>query len=193
MRVLKISTFKGSAQNNESGSRASGSKVSKNSTEFSYVRKEAGESIVDSSKAHGVLISYSSERSKRLAGSPAIHELFKKWLNMLRTQSPNQVVHERLQGAPPSAELPLTVTEDQAQATYGNEKKDEILKAVGYHFLGPGTEIKIPLLIFAPLYLAVNAIYGPQVSKELTPLWISGPLIVGLHIPMVIGTLCLHF
>jgi hypothetical protein len=37
----------------------------------------------------------------------------------------------------------------------------------------------------APFFLAVNAIYGPEVSKELTPLWIIGPFVVALYIMMV--------
>lgn len=35
-----------------------------------------------------------------------------------------------------------------------------------------------------PLYLAVNLLYGSEVSKELTPLWIIGPLIVALYVKM---------
>ncbi|KAL0318510.1 UNVERIFIED_CONTAM: hypothetical protein Sangu_2007200 [Sesamum angustifolium] len=35
-----------------------------------------------------------------------------------------------------------------------------------------------------PLYLGVNLVYGSEVSKELTPLWILGPLIVVLYIKM---------
>lgn len=35
-----------------------------------------------------------------------------------------------------------------------------------------------------PLFLAVNLVYGSKVSKELTPLWILGPLIVALYIKM---------
>lgn len=35
-----------------------------------------------------------------------------------------------------------------------------------------------------PLYLALNVLYGAEVSKELTPLWVFGPLIVALHIKM---------
>jgi len=37
----------------------------------------------------------------------------------------------------------------------------------------------------APLFLAVNAIYGAEVTKELTPLWVMGPFIVALYIKMV--------
>lgn len=40
-----------------------------------------------------------------------------------------------------------------------------------------------------PLYLAVNVKYGAEVSKELTPLWVFGPLIVATHI-MIIRGLC---
>jgi len=36
----------------------------------------------------------------------------------------------------------------------------------------------------APLYLAVNAVYGAEMSKDLTPLWVLGPLIVALYIMM---------
>lgn len=35
-----------------------------------------------------------------------------------------------------------------------------------------------------PLYLAVNLVYGMEVSKELTPLWILGPLVVALYVKM---------
>ncbi|KAK0587663.1 hypothetical protein LWI29_026542 [Acer saccharum] len=120
VKPVKISAFKGSAQNNESGGRASGSKISKNSIKLSYIPKER---------------------------SPAIHQLFKKWLTMLRTQSPSQVVREDLGEKLPARE-------------------------------------KIPLLIFVPMYLAVNVIYGTGVSKELTPLWVFGPLIVALYVKM---------
>lgn len=41
------------------------------------------------------------------------------------------------------------------------------------------------LICSIPLYLAVNVIYGVEVSKELTPLWVFGPLIIALYIKMV--------
>lgn len=40
-----------------------------------------------------------------------------------------------------------------------------------------------------PLYLTVNVKYGAEVSKELTPLWVFGPLILAIHI-MIIRGLC---
>ena len=33
--------------------------------------------------------------------------------------------------------------------------------------------------------MAINVIYGAEVSKELTPLWILGPVIVALYIKML--------
>lgn len=48
------------------------------------------------------------------------------------------------------------------------------------------------LICSIPLYLAVNMKYGPEVAKELTPLWICGPLLVALYIKIVQG-LCLLY
>ncbi|KAK1564355.1 hypothetical protein Q3G72_001402 [Acer saccharum] len=152
VKPVKISAFKGSAQNNESGGRASGSKISKNSIKLSYIPKER---------------------------SPAIHQLFKKWLTMLRTQSPSQVVREDLgEKLPAREEVPETHIEIQKKG------RGDVLKAFWCHFWDLDATIKIPLLIFVPMYLAVNVIYGTGVSKELTPLWVFGPLIVALYVKM---------
>lgn len=35
------------------------------------------------------------------------------------------------------------------------------------------------------MYLAVNVAYGTEVSKELTPLWVFGPLIVALYVKIL--------
>lgn len=43
-----------------------------------------------------------------------------------------------------------------------------------------------------PLYLGVNLVYGSEVSKELTPLWILGPLIVALYVKMFQAICCLY-
>ncbi|XP_021592603.1 uncharacterized protein LOC110600149 isoform X2 [Manihot esculenta] len=180
MKFLKISAFKGIAQSEESGNRANGSKVAKSSVKVSYVPKERGEIIKESSKVHSVPVSYTSDGNEGIAGSPAIHKLFKKWLNMLRTNSPIQVADENLGEGPSSSE-----ELQQSQSTAQTKEGGEILKGVWFHFLGLDATLKIPLLIFIPLYLAVNVIYGVDVSKELTPLWISGPLIVAFHIKML--------
>jgi hypothetical protein len=43
-----------------------------------------------------------------------------------------------------------------------------------------------------PLYLAVNLKYGAEVSKELTPLWVFGPLIVAINIMIIRGLYALY-
>ncbi|KAI9173855.1 hypothetical protein LWI28_007627 [Acer negundo] len=152
VKPVKISAFKGSAQNNESGGRASGSKISKNSVKLSYIPKDR---------------------------SPAIHQLFKKWLTMLRTQSPSQVVTEDL-----GEELTAREEVPETHIEIPKKGRGDVLKAFWCHFWDLDATIKIPLMIFVPMYLAVNMIYGTGVSKELTPLWVFGPLIVALYVKM---------
>ncbi|KAI5070250.1 hypothetical protein GOP47_0014593 [Adiantum capillus-veneris] len=40
--------------------------------------------------------------------------------------------------------------------------------------------IKLPTMIFLPWFLFISAFYGLSVSMDLLPLWIIGPLVVGL-------------
>ncbi|PQP99524.1 uncharacterized protein Pyn_14515 [Prunus yedoensis var. nudiflora] len=84
-----------------------------------------------------------------------------------------------LEEEPPPKEISETEHDTQ------NKERDGILRMVWSNFLGLNATIKIPLLIFIPGYLAVNIIYGAEVSKELTPLWVLGPLIVALYIKML--------
>ncbi|XP_059443735.1 uncharacterized protein LOC132175724 isoform X2 [Corylus avellana] len=171
-KPLRISAFKGNAQNDESAGRASGSKVPKNSVKL----KESEDTILESPKANDIPLSYTSEANESIVSSPAIHNLFKKWLTMLRTQSPSQVGDGVLGGEPPLREM------SESQHDTQKKERGEILKAAWCYFLGLDAAVKIPLLIFLPLYLAVNVIYGVEVSKELTPLWVLGPLIMALNI-----------
>ncbi len=134
---MRISAFKGSAQNDESAGRVSGSKVPKNSVKL----KESEDPITESPKANDIPLSYTSEADQRIASSPAIHKLFKKWLTMLRTQSPSQVEDGILGEELPPTEISETHNETE------NKKRGEILKAVWCHFLGLDATIKIPLLI----------------------------------------------
>lgn len=43
-----------------------------------------------------------------------------------------------------------------------------------------------------PLYLAVNLRAGAQVSRELTPLWVLGPLIAALYVKLLRGICALY-
>ncbi|XP_057952329.1 uncharacterized protein LOC131146634 isoform X2 [Malania oleifera] len=185
-KPLKISAFKGSAQNDETGGKANASKFPKNSIELSYAPQESEESVKESPKVQNAPLSYSSEGNETMAGSAAIHNLFKKWLTMLRTQSPNNVAGEILGGRSPLRQT------SEAQNGNQQKKKNEIWKAVWFYFLGLDVTIKIPLLIFIPLYLAVNVFHGADVSKELVPLWVFGPLIIALYIKMLQGIWALY-
>ncbi|CAB4311162.1 unnamed protein product [Prunus armeniaca] len=147
VKPLRVSAFKGSAQNDKSG-------------------------------GNDMPLSYASEANESIASSPVIHKLFKKWLRMLRTQSSCEVVDGILEEEPPPKEISETEHDTQ------NKERDGILRMVWSNFLGLNATIKIPLLIFIPGYLAVNITYGAEVSKELTPLWVLGPLIVALYIKM---------
>ena len=144
MRVkpVKISAFKGSAQNNESGGRANGSKISKNSVKLSYIPKESEETLTESSKSHNDPLQYTSKTNETIAGSPAIHRLFKKWLTMLQTQSPSQVVCQELgEELQAREEVPETHIEIQKKG------RGDVLKAFWCHFWDLDATIKIPLLM----------------------------------------------
>lgn len=183
VKCLRISSFKGSAQNDESSGRANGT-TSKSSVKLSYLPNESDENIVESPKAQNVPVSYTSEADESIGGSPAIQKLFRKWLTMLRTRSPGQLVDEISGEALP----PRGVSET---GTPVKERK-QLIKVLWCHFWGLDAAIKIPFLIFAPLYLAINVTYGREVSKELTPLWILGPLLVALYVKLFRGLWALY-
>ncbi|KAL7138949.1 hypothetical protein ABFS83_09G017400 [Erythranthe nasuta] len=173
-KPFKISAFKGSSRNDDSGGRGS----LKNPVKVSYLQHESEESSVESPKVQKVVpASYTEAADETTTRSLAIQNLFRNWLMLLRT--PSQT--------PPTeggVEEPLSVETSETANTMQKQERGEMLKAVWCYFLGLDATIKIPLLIFTPLYLAVNLVYGPEVSKELTPLWILGPLIVALYIKM---------
>ncbi|XP_042953793.1 uncharacterized protein LOC122290252 isoform X3 [Carya illinoinensis] len=173
LKPSRISAFKGSAQNNESAGRASGSKVPENSVKL----KGSEDPVTESPKANDVPLSFISEANESIGSSPAIQKLFLKWLTMLHTQSPSQVVDGVLE-EPPISEL------SKIQQVTQNKEREKILRAAWCYFLCLDATVKIPLLMFIPLYLAVNVVFGAEVSKELTPMWIFGPLIIALYIKM---------
>lgn len=175
LKPLRVSAFKGSAQNDKSGGRKSGSKLPKNSVKL----KENEDTTAGSAQANDIPLSYASEANENIGSSPAIHNLFKKWLRMLRTQSSSEVVDGILGEEPPPREI------SETEHATPNKERDGILRMVWCNFLGLNATIKIPMLIFIPSYLAVNVMYGAEVSKELTPLWVLGPFIVALYIKML--------
>lgn len=185
-KSIRISAFKGSVENGESGARAIDENVPKSSIKVSYVPKDGEATTIESSKAHNGPVTYSSETGENIVGSAAIQELFKKWIMILRSQSPSRVMDDAL-----GEEAPPRDTSEAKIDTQRN-RKGKILKTVWSYFWDMNATIKIPLLIFVPWYLGVNLIYGAEVSKELTPLWVFGPLIIALYIKMLRGLCALY-
>ncbi|KAI3737335.1 hypothetical protein L2E82_27333 [Cichorium intybus] len=66
-----------------------------------------------------------------------------------------------------------------------SNEKCGILKTLWCKFFSLDAKVKIPAIIFIPMFLVVNIIYGAHVAKELTPLWIGGPLLVALYMKML--------
>ncbi|XP_020548451.1 uncharacterized protein LOC105157246 isoform X2 [Sesamum indicum] len=175
-KSFKISAFKGSSRHDDSGGRANGSKSLKNPVKVSYLQQE-GESPLESSKVQNVVPASYTAADGTTTRSLAIQNLFKKWLILLRTPPQSQSVGGAL-------DEPCSTETSEMPNSMQKQERGEILKSVWCYFLGLDATIKIPFLMFTPLYLAVNLVYGSEVSKELTPLWILGPLIVVLYIKM---------
>ncbi|CAI0547412.1 unnamed protein product [Linum tenue] len=178
-KILQVSSFQGSAKNSDAGGRSSGSKGSKN---------DNGEGLRELPNAQSLPISYTSEPNEGVGGSPAIHNLFKKWLNMLRSHSSSQVADVILEEPAQREEEVAQQTQSISQET----QKRSFLFEIFHYFWQLDATIKIPILIFIPLYLGINTIYGVEVSKELTPLWVLGPLVAALYVKLLQGIWALY-
>ncbi|PIN20258.1 hypothetical protein CDL12_07063 [Handroanthus impetiginosus] len=171
-KVFKISAFKGSSQHDDASGRANGSKSLKSHVKVSYLQHEGEGSSVESSELQNVVHAPYSAEDETTSRSLAIQNLFKNWLLLLRTPSQTQPVEE-------APEKPSFI--ETSENTLQNEERGEFLKAVWCYFLDLDATIKIPLVLFAPLYLAVQLVCGSEVAKELTPFWILGPLTTALY------------
>lgn len=187
-KSFKVKSFKGGIQNSESGGSESGKKVTNNSVKLSYRSDDDENNVKSSPKAQNTSLSYTSEADDSVTGQPAIQKLFKKWLTLLRTQSPIQVVDEALGGE----EVPQTTKSETETEIKKTETLQRTKSTLWTLFWSLDAAIKIPLLLFVPAFLAVNAIYGAEVTKELSPLWIAGPLIVALYVKMFQGLCTLY-
>ncbi|KAF5817305.1 hypothetical protein HanRHA438_Chr02g0052771 [Helianthus annuus] len=107
-------------------------------------------------KVQRIHVNCTSDTDVTTEGSLAIHGMFKRWLTV----------------------LPL-VPRNQDETFFLIHR---ILKWIRCNFLGMDATIKIPAIIFIPLFLTVNVKYRAHVTKELLPLWICGPLLIALYI-----------
>lgn len=179
-RHVKILSFKGNdAHNEESEGTASASKFSKNSVKLSYVPQKKETDMEPQDRPNGHFSYASVQTEETVGGSATIQEIFKKWLIMLRTQTASQTVEEVLKESPSKTE----VTHPQPSTRHGGA--GDFLKAFLRFYLGLNATIKVPPLIMLSLYVAVNVVYGPAVSRDLTPLWIIGPFIVALYVKAI--------
>nr|XP_027065430.1 uncharacterized protein LOC113691484 [Coffea arabica] len=175
-KLLKLSAFKSNSQNDGPGGRPTGSKSLKNSVGLSYVPQDGEATLVGSPKPQSDPTSFSSE-AESATGSLVIQNLFKSWLMLLRSPPSNHVIDEGLEES-------SSLGTSQNQDAILQKGRINILKMMWCYFLSLDVTIKIPLVIFIPLYLAVNIIYGAEVSRELTPLWVLGPLIAALYVKL---------
>lgn len=187
-KSFRVTSFKGGIQNSESGGSEGGKRITNNSVKLSYRSDDDENNVNSSPKAQNTSISYTSEADDSVTGQPAIQKLFKKWLTLLRTQSPVQVVDEALGGE----EAPQTTKPETETEIKKTESLQSAKSTFWTLFWSLDVSIKIPLLLFVPAFLAVNAIYGAEVTKELSPLWIAGPLIVALYVKMFQGLCTLY-
>ncbi|KAG7012257.1 hypothetical protein SDJN02_25009, partial [Cucurbita argyrosperma subsp. argyrosperma] len=171
--LLRVSAFKSSARIDDgTGGVANGSKIPNYPVKF-----KDDDCCTETPKANNVPLCYASGANEDIAPSPAIQNLFKKWLELLRRQPVGKDVDEILE------DLPSAGMSDIQQES-NKKKSNEILRGVWFHFWGLNAAVKIPLLVFVPMYLVINVFYGAEVSRELTPLWVFGPFITAFYVKM---------
>ncbi|PWA80726.1 hypothetical protein CTI12_AA192820 [Artemisia annua] len=139
--------------------------------------QDSKETLNDEPKVQNIQPPVTLESNGTIAGSAAVQNLFKSWLTLLRKPSPCQVSEGILEG-------PFLKTVE-AENKIEISESDETSKKVWSDFLASHATTKIPAMCFMLMYIAINMKYGGEVAKELTPLWIGGPLIMALYMTTV--------
>lgn len=178
-RTLTVLSFKGNSQNDGSDIGHRSSRFVKAPFHLSHTQKEREETTTESFDAQNHLSFESQEREDSNGGSLAIQKLFRKWLIMLRTQTSRPNTYEAFEEKAIKSEVP-----DYNQVTVSS-KAVKLLQASFMYFLRMDASISLPLVIFIPWFLTIRIAYGAEVTKELTPLWIIGPLVVALYINII--------
>ncbi|XP_078439373.1 uncharacterized protein LOC144709652 [Wolffia australiana] len=91
--------------------------------------------------------------------------------------------------------LKVSADEDRAESlrkVSDGDKYEIGLKAAFLCFLRLNVTIKLPLLIFVPWYFCTRVIYGLEVTNELTPLWVLGPVITAIYVKLIQGIFFLY-
>lgn len=95
---------------------------------------------MESPRAQNLPISYTSETVDTTSGTLAIQKIFKHWLAILRTPSPDQAIGETVEG-------PSSTEAVEPQNLVQQKERGNILQAVWSYFVGLDATIKINLLI----------------------------------------------
>lgn len=182
---FKVSSFKSNTQND--GPEKRNSKISRPPVQISGMQQGREDVLSESHDVQNHQLSYSSEGTdSTTARSLAIQRLFRNWLVMLRSHTSNHTMDDNVSGT-----AVQSVSSESQHGTMGRQAA-KVLKAALVYFLGLDAAVSIPLVIFIPWYLTVKMVYGAEVTKELMPLWIFGPLIFALYIKIIQGLCSLY-
>ncbi|MQM12509.1 hypothetical protein Taro_045429 [Colocasia esculenta] len=185
-KPFRVCSFKGNGQNGADEIDRD-SKFSKKPVQLSHAPHEMEEIVTASPDVTTNSLSYASgEKEGTVSGSQAIERLFKKWLTILHTQASSEATDDVYGKRTPEIET----SEDQVESQ--RVKVDNVFKVALIWYMGLDATIKIPLTIFIPWYLITRVIYGIEVAKELTPLWVIGPLVTALYIKIIQGICFLY-
>ncbi|KAK9108135.1 hypothetical protein Syun_024146 [Stephania yunnanensis] len=99
----------------------------------------------------------------------------------------------KLSYAPHEDEETITESPDVQEAPLSYSSEEEAASgSQAIHTTQGSPAIRKLFRKCVPWYLVVSLVYGAEVSKELTPLWTIGPLIVALYIKMLQGLCALY-
>lgn len=181
-RPFMVLSFKGNSQND--GSDVRNRRFAKVPVQLSHIEKEREEIATDSFDAQNHL-SFASQESEDSKGL-AMKKLFRKWLIMLTTQTRSPKMNEAFEENPIQNEVL-----DSNQVTL-KVKAVKLLQFSFTQFLSLDASISLPMVIFIPWFLTIRVLYGTEVVKELTPLWVAGPLVLALYINIIKGLCTLY-
>lgn len=142
-KSFRVTSFKGGIKNSEPGGSEGGKKVTNNSVKLSYRSDDDENNVNGSPKAQNTSVSYTSGTDDSITGQPAIQKLFKRWLALLRTQSPIQVIDEALGGE----QVPQTTKPETETEIRKTENLQSTKYTVSSWFWSLDAAIKIPLLL----------------------------------------------
>ncbi|XP_020589699.1 uncharacterized protein LOC110031017 [Phalaenopsis equestris] len=184
-RTFVVLSFKGNSQNERFDDRQRSSRVSKAPLQLSHTRNEREETTTSFDTQNHLSLE-SREREDSNGGSLAIKKLFQKWLIMITTQTSRPNIREAFEEKSIKMEVP------EFNEVKASLKAAKLLRASFMYFLRLDASISLPLVIFIPWFLTIRIVHGAEVTKELTPLWIIGPLVISLYINIIKGLCSLY-